>query len=162
MGQKWIDVLSNEYPENESAIQNLHGGGKGGKQVKLITGECAGTIIELFFDTGMIVIKGKSPNFLRWATSKFNGIKSKVENVSNPCQNTVVKNIACRKSETGGDTETLSHKLESVANMSETVCDESNTLDVNVKSKTVCETSKTLADEIETVSKKIRRTSTSC
>ena len=157
--QKWIDVLSNEYPKNESVIQSLHGGGKGGKQVKLITGECAGTIIELFYDTGMIVIKGKSPNFLRWATSTFSVIKTKVENGSNPCQDTLVKNIACSKSETVGDSETLSHSpcVQTSKNHGDAIENAGNkleglTLHETVSAKTVCdnqsENSETVCDKI--------------
>ena len=80
--QLWVELLKKEYSGNDSIIQDLHGGGEGGKQIKIITGVHAGTIIELFYDTGMIVVKGKSPQFKNWAHDVFPILKKKLPDMS--------------------------------------------------------------------------------
>ena len=77
--QMWIDEIENYYPENASVTENLNG--EVGKQIKLLHGDHKGTIIEIFYDTGTIVVKGKSPQFIDWAEKVFPEIRKKLPKI---------------------------------------------------------------------------------
>ncbi len=72
----WIDAIERKYPGDDSVTQGLNSGD--GKQVKIYVAPYANTVIELFYTTGLIVIKGKHPAFIKWADEVYPLIRSTI------------------------------------------------------------------------------------
>ncbi len=67
--QLWETKLASEYQGDKSVVQPINGGA--GFQVKILAGEYASVTIEGFYDTGLLMIKGKHPLFITWANVAF-------------------------------------------------------------------------------------------
>ncbi len=62
----WIELIKENYKNVSETLRGGHG-----KQIKLLESKLKGTIIEIFLETGLIMIKGKPATFKLWAEQEF-------------------------------------------------------------------------------------------